>query len=126
MGVSANTFWAQSQNGKAMVVMLAQRGDVELVRDVCEWLVDTYEKDLIAGAIQKGATLAQAKVAAYNGAVALRAAAQSIADRNCDGVVTQVVDAVFQRYYNAGKPTYDKAMAWFADEMRKRTIDDKH
>lgn len=124
MGVSANEFWAQSRNGKAMLVMLAQRGDVELVRDVCDWLVVTYEKDLIAGNLQRGATMEQAKIAAKNGTAAIQGAVQSISDRNVEGAVGQIVDAVFQRYYNAGKPTYDKAMGWFADELRKRVKDD--
>ena len=124
MGVSANQFWASSQNGKAMLVMLAQRGDVELARDICDWLVITYEKDLIAGNLQKGATLEQAKVAAENGTAALRGAVQSIGDRNVEAAVGQIVDAVFQRYYQAGLQTYNKAMAWLADELRKRVKDD--
>jgi hypothetical protein len=106
-----------------MVSMLAQRDDVELVRDLCEWLVSVYRKDLEVAAIERGATLEQAKTAAVNGSVGLQQMAEGISDRNAAAVTKAIIDAVFQRHYNAGKMHYDKEMAWFADELRKRVKD---
>lgn len=106
-----------------MLVMLAQRGDVELVRDACEWLVGVYRRDCEAGARQKGASAEQAVAAARNATEDLQKAAEGINDRNVVGMCTSIVDTCFSRHYNAGKPTYDKAMAWFADELRKKIRD---
>ena len=123
MGISADQFWQSSANGKAMVNMLARRGDVEIVRDVCDWLVGMYGKDLIAGAVQQGATMEQARVASQNNTAGLQSSVDSINDRNVLAVSMGIVDAVFQRHYNAGKPAYDKVMAQFAAELRQRVTD---
>jgi len=120
MGISADAFFNSSRNGKAMLLMLAGQGHVEVVRGACEWIAGVYQKDLEAAAVHKGANQKQAKIAAENGAAGVLALAEGINDRNCVQAATQVVDACFQRHYNAGKPSYDTAMAWFADELRKR------
>lgn len=123
MGISADQFWQTSANGKAMVLFLANNQYIELVRDILEWLVVQYEKDLQAAALQKGATAAQAKTVAQNSASQVLQMAQSCNDRNATGVATTVIDQVFQRHYNAGKGAYDKAMLWFANELRKKVRD---
>ena len=107
-----------------MTLMMAQRGDVELVRNICEWLVTQYRKDLEAGARQRGASINQARTMAQNGTAALMSSAEGINDQNVSGTAAGVIDACFQRHYNAGKPQYDKAMAWFADQLRVRVKDD--
>lgn len=123
VGISKDQFWQTSNNGKAMLVMLAQRGDVELVRAVCEWLVSKYQKELVGVNLQRGATEEQAKTAAAEGTDSLRKAAESISDANVMGVAPSIVDACFQRYFNVGKAEYEKAMTWFASELRRRVQD---
>lgn len=123
MGISADQFWAQSQNGKAMFVMLARRGDVEIVRDCCDWLITMYRRDVEAGAVQKGASIEQAKIVGQNAASSLQSIADGITDRSVVSAATSIVDAVFQRNYNNGKAAYDKAMIWFANELRRRVAD---
>ncbi len=138
MGVSANEFWMKSTNGKVMVQMLAQRrpgnpahgippkeAAVELVRDICEWLVIMHRKDLTAGFCQAGATLEQAKKAAENQTSALLASAEGIGDLNCAAASEMIIDKVFHRHYSAGQAKYLQAMAWFANELRRKVVDDK-
>ncbi len=123
MGITADQFWNSSRNGKAMLLMSAKRGDVEFVRDACDWLVKVRRDDLALGAIEQGATADQAKAIGYNGVSGLQSGVDGINDRNCVASVTSIVDEVFAKHYNAGKPQYDKAMAWFADQLRKRAKD---
>ena len=131
MGISANDFWARSQNGKAMLVFLARQekfglgNNIELVRDICDWLVGKHKNDLIAGALSRGATMEQAKAYGNNQTSGLQNMADSISDRNAEANAVTIIDAVFHRHYNAGKQQYERAMAWFADELRKRVKDDK-
>ncbi len=124
MGISADDFWARSENGKAMVRMLAQKGHVETVRDVCDWLVVQFGKDCAAGAVGRGATLDQANALGENAAAPLHVAVKNVSDRNCEQAASNIIDAVFQRHYNAGKGQYDRVMKLFAIELRKRVKDD--
>ena len=123
MGISATQFWNQSKNGKAMLVMLVRSGYVELARDICDWLVVMHNKDLTAEAVGAGATLKQAQTRAENVCQGLFALVHGMNDRNAETNLTQVVDHVFQRHYNAGQPQYVKAMAWLADTLRQRVKD---
>lgn len=120
MGISATEFWNSSKNGKAMLVMLARNGDVELVRDICEWLVDLYEKDAVFRARQAGATEAQAGTLASEQSASIRRAAEGITDRSVVPVATQIVDAVFKTNYDNGTQSYTKAMASFAEQLRAK------
>lgn len=106
-----------------MLMMLARRGDVELVRDICDWLIGNYKKDVAAGALEKGATREQATTVSQNAAAGLYASCESINDRNVGTTAMGLVDTVFQRHYNNGKAAYDKAMLWFANELRKKVKD---
>lgn len=123
MGISANQFWTTSKNGKAMIVMLAQRGDVELCRDICEWLVGEKRKAIEADARRDGRSEAQAKTISAEACGGLQRAAESISDRNVEGQASSVIDALYARHYAAGKPTYDKAMADLADALRRKVQD---
>lgn len=107
-----------------MVIMLAQRDNPEIVRDVCEWLVGVYEKDLMAAALQQGASNKQARVVAHNQAAGLYSQAHGVNSRNQVQTAGAVVDQVFHRHYSAGKQHYDQAMVWFATELRKRVKND--
>lgn len=123
MGVSADQFWRSSKNGKAMIIMAAHLDRVELVRDICDWLVAQAGKDATAGALQQGATLQQAKIIGDNKASELQAFVDDINDRNCADNAATIIDAVFQRHYNKGKAAYDKVMSDFADLLRQRVKD---
>lgn len=123
MGISANQFWATSKDGKAMLLMLARRGDVEVVRDVCEWLVDRHTKDVEFSAVQKGATKEQAHTFALARVEPLRKMAEGIKDRTVVSAAAQVVDAVFDRHRQQGKATYDQALEFLADTLRKKVVD---
>lgn len=126
MGISKDQFWATSMNGKAMVIMLAQRGDVDLVRDICEWLVDERQRALLASLKQNGRLSEEAQKTAARDAVAgVRQLAESINDRNVVDTCTRVVDHIFQKAYSEGPQQYAKHMAWFATELRKRVTDDQ-
>ncbi len=134
--VTANDFWAGSQNGRAMVVMLCRRGrssvpgqsrgagNVELVRDICEWLVGVRQQAIVQDNIQRGATLDQAKAAAANTVSGVQHAAEGIGDSNTESAACSVIDYCFKHYQNAGPAAYNNAMAWFANELRKKVIDD--
>jgi hypothetical protein len=123
MGISATDFWNTSKNGKAMVVMLARRGDVELCREVCEWLVYERRKNIEREAQAGGRNPEQAKSIAMDAISGLQRAAEAIDDRNCEGQTSGVIDAIFARHYAAGKSVYDKAMADFADMLRNKIRD---
>ena len=125
MGISPNQYWASSANGKAMTMMLAKRGDVELVRDICEWLVSKHKNDLIQNSVAQGATLQQAKLRADNYCAGLNHLVEKMSDRNIETNASQIIDAIFARFYNAGQQQYARAMSWFADELRQRVKDDK-
>lgn len=123
MGISANQFWSTSKNGKAMIVMLAQRGDVELCRDICEWLVGEKRRAIEAEARQAGRSEAQAKTISAEACGGLQRAAEAIGDRNVEGQTASVIDALYARHYAAGKGVYDKAMADLADALRQKVQD---
>lgn len=123
MGISANQFWSTSRNGKAMVIMLAQRGDVELCRDICEWLVGEKRKVIEADARNGGRSDAQAKTISSEACGGLQRAAEAINDRNVEGQVITLIDALYARHYAAGKQTYDKAMGDLADALRQKVQD---
>jgi c-di-GMP-related signal transduction protein len=107
-----------------MLLMLAQRENVEIVRTICEWLVDVYQSDLKKVAAGKGANKEQSEIAARNGAANARALAERINDRNCYESASRCCDVVFQRYYNAGPEKYAQAQVWFANELRTRFRND--
>lgn len=123
MGISATQFWSTSKNGKAMIVMLAQRGDVELCRDICEWLVSEKRRAIEADARQSGRSDAQAKTISAEACGGLQRGCESINDRNVESQVVQMIDALYARHYAAGKATYDKAMADLADALRHKVQD---
>lgn len=123
MGISANQFWASSKNGKAMVVMLAERGDVELCKDICEWLVGEKRKAIAADARRGGKSEEAARIIAQQACEGLTRAAESIDDRNCETQSSSIIDALYARHYAAGKGVYDKAMADLADVLRHKVTD---
>lgn len=123
MGISANQFWATARDGKAMTLMLARRGDVETVRDICDWLVGLYQKDYEAGAVEEGASQEQAKVVAYEAAQNVQAAVDGINDRNVIQQSGNIIDVTFRRHSRQGEKKYQEAMSWFANELRKRVKD---
>jgi hypothetical protein len=126
MGISREQFFATSQNGKAMVLMIAQRGDVEMARNICEWLVDERERGLRADLKKQGRLSEEAqKIAARDAVAGIRAVAESINDRNVVDNTTRVIDHIFQRAYSEGQQVYARHMLWFANELRKRVTDDK-
>lgn len=123
MGISANQFWDTSKNGKAMVVMLAQRGDVELCRDICEWLVVEKRRAIEAEARQAGRSEEQARTIAAEAVNGLQRAAEAIQDKNAESQTASVLDALYARHYAAGKAVYDRAMSDLADALRKKVRD---
>ena len=123
MGISAQQFWEQSTNGKAMLVMVAQRGDVETARDICDWLVRLKCKDIQARALKAGATQKQAELAGENAVMGMHSVVDGMNDRNCEETVVRVTDAIFRNEYNAGKAVLDRALADFANELRQRLKD---
>lgn len=130
MGISGSQFWATSKNGKAMLVFLAQRGerggagDVELVRDTCDWLVDQREKGLRADARKRGANKEQAEIVARDNVASLRALVERINDRNVAANAAAIVDAVFIDHLRAGQQAWGQIMAWFADKLREKVVND--
>jgi hypothetical protein len=123
MGISATQFWSTSKNGKAMIVMLAERGDVELCKDICEWLVVEKRKAIEADARRGGKSEEAARIIAIEACQGLAHAAEGINDRNVEAQTSSVVDALYARHYAAGKATYDKAMADLADVLRQKVRD---
>jgi hypothetical protein len=103
--------------------MLAKRGDVELCREICEWLVSEKRKAIEADARQSGRSENQAKTISAEACGGLMRAAEGISDRNCEGQTAAVIDALYARHYAAGKSTYDKAMADLADALRRKVQD---
>jgi hypothetical protein len=126
MGVSPEDFWNRSANGRAMILMLAQRGggtNVELVRDACEWLIAEHNKTLKADAMKQGRSEEAAKILAREAVAGIRGVAEGINDRNVESAACQVIDYCFQAHRDAGAATYTKILAWFADQLRQRTKD---
>lgn len=123
MGISANQFWATSTNGKAMIVLLAQRGDVETCKDVCEWLVDQRELGLRQDFEANGASKEAAKLRAADAVAGVRKVAESINDRNVIACVENVVDNIFQRFYQQGPKHYAAVMATLANQLRQKIVD---
>lgn len=123
MGISANQFWATSTNGKAMLIMLAQRGDVELVRDTCEWLVDHRESTLRSDIEAGGASKETARLKAAEVVAGMRKQAESINDRNVVAACESVIDALFHRYYVQGPKVYGSAMSDLANLLRSKIVD---
>jgi hypothetical protein len=123
MGISATQFWSTSKNGKAMVVMLAQRGDVELCREICEWIVSEKRKAIEADARQAGRNENQAKLISAEACSGLMRAAEGVNDRNCEAQAASLIDALYARHYAAGKAEYDKAMAALSEALRRKVQD---
>lgn len=123
MGISATDFWNTSRNGKAMIVMLAQRGDVELCRDICEWLVGEKRKAIELEARQSGKSDNQARTISVEACNGLQRACEGINDRNVEAQAASVLDALYARHYAAGKTTYDKAMSDLAEALRRKMRD---
>jgi hypothetical protein len=125
MGISMDEFWAKSTNGKAMVGMLVRRGDVEMVRDICEWLVDQRQLAHFGSLMKQGSLSEEAcKLSAQTAVAGIRAMAESINDRNAQTESIRVIDAVFQREYNQGQQVYTRAMADFANALRAKVTDE--
>ncbi len=125
MGISANQFWQTSVNGKAMMVMLAQRGDVELCKDTCEWLVDQRELALRKEMLASGTlSVESCKLKAHEIVSPMRALAEGINDRNVQACVEGVVDKLFHRFYLQGARVYADAMAQLAQILRSKVVDD--
>jgi hypothetical protein len=123
VGISATDFWNTSKNGKAMIVMLAKRGDVELCREICEWLVSEKRKGVAQDARASGRSEEQGRIIATEACGGLQRAAETISDKNVEGQTAAVVDALYAKYYAAGKAVYDKAMSDLADALRKKVRD---
>jgi hypothetical protein len=123
VGISATDFWNTAKNGKAMIMMLAKRGDVELCREICEWLVAEKRKGVAQEARASGRSEEQCRVIATEACGGLQRAAESINDRNVEGQTAAVVDALYAKYYAAGKVPYEKAMSDLADALRKKVRD---
>ena len=121
MGISGSQFWATSKNGKAMIVMLARRGDIELVRDICEWMIVQRRKTLHDLAVKRGANATQADIVARDSVAQLEAMATRISDRAAEGVAIGIVDAVFHDYHVNG--TWAMGMAWLSDQLRIKVKD---
>lgn len=124
MGMSAADFWRLSPNGKALVLMLAERNNPEAVRDILDWLVGAYKVDIRDNGLQQGWTTQKANLRAENFTEGLYKLVESVNERNQREVAEQVIDRCFERYFRAGKPKYDASMAWFANEIRKRFKND--
>ena len=120
MGISANDFWAKSPNGKAMTMFIAQRGDVEVVRDICDWLVGRHKNDFKNSALKRGANEEQAKAFAHDKVAGLDAEVLAINDRNLWHIAEKIIDTIFFPYFKKGPNVYGPAMKWFADELRGR------
>lgn len=125
MGMTAEQFWTHSQSGKAIVLMLAERNNPEIVREILDWLVKEFRVDIYNNAIHQRATANQAKLRADNLTETLFKEVESVNARNQREVATRIIDHCFEKYHRAGRPKYDAAMKWFADEIRKRWRDDK-
>lgn len=132
MGISRDQFWRSSVNGRAMVLMLAQRGtvnipgtpagagDVELVHDILDWLVVQRELGIKSDALREGRSEDAAKIIARDRVAGLQGTVDSISDHNVVGVVNKVIDEVFMTHYGRGPVEYAKVMHWFADKLREK------
>lgn len=123
MGISATQFWNTSTNGKAMLMMLAENGHVELCKDTCEWLVDKREvalrDELAAGGLSQESCRLKAKDLVAD----MRRTAESINDRNVKACVEIVVDKLFHRFYAKGPKEYERVMADLASILRAKVVD---
>jgi hypothetical protein len=126
MGISRNQFWDTSKNGKAMLLMIAENKEVELVKDICEWLVDQRElgirNELLAS---KKLSPDSCKLKAQDAVASVRRNAEAINDRNVVAACQSVVDDLFLRFYKQGPQVYEKVMAELANTLRKKVVDDK-
>jgi len=123
MGISATQFWATSTNGKAMMLMLAEGGHIELCKDTCEWLVDQREVALRQELAQSGLSPESCKLKAKDLVADMRRMAESINDRNVRACVEHVVDKLFQRFYAKGPKDYERVMADLASVLRAKIVD---
>ncbi len=122
MGISANDFWQKAGSGKAMVRFLTQRGDgdVECVRDVCDWLISKHKNDLVNGAKARGANEEQANAYANDKVAGMYAEANGMTERTMWPVAEKIIDFIFFPYFKKGLSQYLPAMKWFADQLRER------
>lgn len=120
MGISANQFWSTSTNGKAMVAVLAQRGNVENVRDICDWLITRHKNDLVSEAKKRNASDEQAKAFAEERVAPMYAEADRLDDRTIWSGAQKIIDHIFFPYFKRGQGVYGQVMKWFADELRNR------
>ncbi len=120
MGISADQFWKTSTNGKQMVEVLINYEFIEETKDVLDWLVGVYAKDLGEQVRRAGGTEEQANATMHNARGRFQGTIDGLNDRNAKAVAAGVIDGVFQRYYDAGPAEYAKAQAWLAGELRKR------
>lgn len=128
MAMTAAEFWKRSPNGRAMVLMLADRNNPESVREILDWLVTEWKTDVKKDAVQRRATIQQANTKAdnlseplYRQVESLNATSSVTAQRE---VAIAIIDFCFIRFYQAGPQKYAAAMAWLADECRKRFKND--
>lgn len=122
--MTAAEFWQRSPNGKALVLMLADRNNPEAVREILDWLVGAFKVDIYNDSINRGATAQQANLRSKNFTESLFKDVESVNERNQREVAERVIDHCFARYFKSGQHKYNAAMAWFADEIRKRFKND--
>jgi hypothetical protein len=132
MGISRTQFFATSQNGKAMVKMLALRGDkesasagdVELVHEILDWLCSQRRKGIETQALARGRSPEAAKLMAEEQVAAIQKTADACNDRNVVHVAESVIDEIFKSHFVQGPQQYQAIMKWFADKLREKIKDD--
>ncbi len=120
MAMTAEQFWRMSPDGKALVLMLADRNNPEAVREILDWLVTEWKTDVKKDVLQRGGTVQQANLRGDNLSRELYKQVEGIHERNQREVAILIIDHCFSRYYKAGGQKYAAAMKWFADECRRR------
>lgn len=120
MGMTAQEYWARSPDGRAMVIMLAERNNPEDVQAILDWLVTEWKRDVVRDTISRGGTVQQANLRGENLAAGLYKQVEGIDERNQRDIAITVIDHCFSRYYKAGAQKYAAALLWFANECRKR------